>query len=74
MIHGIYLKNRPKSSWHLVSVVISPEAANHDLTEFLKQAKSEGNERAEVAVQLFDDTFYIPEFLNEIKEQKILYN
>ncbi len=74
MIHGIYLKSRPKASWHLVSVAISAEAASHDLTEFLKRAQTEGNERAEVAVRLFDSAFHIPEILREIKDQKILYN
>lgn len=74
MIHGIYLKSRPKAVWHLVSVAITPEAANHDLSEFLKQAKIEGNDRAEVAVQVFDSAFYIPEILHEIKDQKIMYN
>lgn len=74
MIHGIYLKSRPKGKWHLVSVAISPEAANHDITEVLKQAQLEGNEQAEVAAQLFDSAFWIPEFLSEVKQAKPLYN
>jgi hypothetical protein len=74
MIHGIYLKSRPKAAWHLVSLAISQEAANHDLTEFLKQAKKEGNDQAEVAVQVYDSPFFIPEILHDIKEQKVLYN
>lgn len=74
MIHGIYIKSRPKASWHLVSVAISSEAANYDLDKFLQQAKNEGNEQAEAAVQTFDSSFYIPEILHEIKSQKILYN
>ena len=74
MIHGIYLKSRPKAKWHLVSVTASPEAASVDLDQFLKQAKLEGNEKAEVASQVFDSGFWIPEFLDEIKRQKPLYN
>ena len=74
MVHGIYIKNRPKSKWQLFSVAASAEIANNDLSKALKQAISEGYENAEVAVQLFDSVFYIPESLPSIKEQKILYN
>jgi hypothetical protein len=74
MIHGIYVRNRPKSKWHLVSVAISAEAANYELDVSLKQAKLEGNEQAEVAVQLFDSMLWIPETLVEIKNQKPLWN
>jgi len=74
MIHGIYLKNRPKSKWQLVSVAISAEAANADIEDVVKQAKAEGNDEAQAAVQIFDSAFWIPHYLNEIKEQKPLYN
>jgi hypothetical protein len=74
MIHGIYLKSRPKSKWHLFSVAISVEAANYDVTEALKKAKLEGNDQAEAAIQVFDSAFYIPEFLSEVKTQKPMYN
>lgn len=74
MIHGIYLKNRPKSKWHLYSVAISAEAANYDLDLALKQAKSAGNENAQAAIRIFDSAFYIPELLTEIKEQKPMFN
>ncbi len=74
MIHGIYLRSKPKASWRLVSVAASAEAATYDLKTFLEQAQKEGNEQAEVAVQVYDTDFYIPEILREIKEQKILYN
>ena len=74
MIHGIYLKARPKAKWHLVSTTTSPEVATLDLEDFLKQAKLEGNDKAEVAAQLFESNFWIPEFLDEIKDHKIVYN
>lgn len=74
MIHGIYLKSRPKGKWHLVSLAISAEAANYDISEFLKKAQQEGNEQAEVAAQCFDTAFHIPELLNEIKLRKPMYN
>jgi hypothetical protein len=74
MIHGIYLKSRPKGKWHLVSTTSSPEAAIHDIDELLKQAKLEGNENAEAASRVFETAFHIPELLNEIKPQKSMFN
>ncbi len=74
MIHGVYVKTRPKGVWHLVSVAMSVEAANYEKTEVLNQAIKDGNEKAEAAVQLFESAFFIPEYLHEIKEQKLMYN
>jgi len=74
MIHGIYLKSRPKSKWQLVSIAVSIEAANQDINDVLKQAKEEGNEQAEAVAQVFESAFWIPHYLNEVKEQKPLYN
>jgi hypothetical protein len=74
MIHGIYLKSRPKSKWQLVSVAISAEAANADIEDAIKQAKAEGNDEAQAVAQVFESSFWIPHYLNEVKEQKPLYN
>lgn len=74
MIHGIYVRNRPKNKWHLVSVAISPEAVNQGLNELRKQAELTGDEGHEVAVQIFDSAFHIPEYLTEVKNRKPLYN
>ena len=74
MIHGIYLKTKPKNKWHLVSLAMSAEAANMELETFKNKAVEEGNERAEVAVQIFDSVFWIPEYVTEIKEQKPSFN
>ncbi len=74
MIHGIYLKSRPKNKWQLVTVAVSLEIVNQEIDEALKQAKAEGNDQAEVKVQTFDSAFFIPHYLNEIKETKPQYN
>jgi hypothetical protein len=74
MIHGVYLKTRPQGKWHLVSVAISPEVANLDSDEVLKNALSRGNDKAQVAIQSYDSTFHIPELLSNVKEQKLLFN
>ena len=74
MIHGIYTRSNPKAKWHLVSLAISAEAANFDVDQCRKQNELAGREGAEVAVKLFDSVFYIPEYLNEVNDTKILYN
>lgn len=74
MIHGIYLRSRPKNKWHLVSLAVSAEAANSELKTFKNQSIKDGNDEAEVAVQVFDSPFWIPEYMNEIKEQKPMFN
>lgn len=74
MIHGIYLRSTPKTKWLLVSQTISPEMANMEVEAFKKQAAEDGFDRAEVAIQTFDSSFYIPETLVELKERKILFN
>lgn len=75
MIHGIYLKSKPHRKWHLVSVATSAEVAHNDIIEFEKKIKKEGNTEAIVAIQSFESSFYIPEFLSEIKStEKIMYS
>lgn len=74
VIHGIYLKTRPKGKWHLVSVSVSPETANLESDEALKLARSQGNEQAQSAIQAYDSAFHIPQLLSDIKEQKLLFN
>jgi len=74
MIHGVYLKTRPQDKWHLVSIATSPEVANIDSDEVLKNALSVGNDKAQVAIQSYESTFHIPELLSKLKEQKLLFN
>lgn len=74
MIHGIYLRNKPKGKWHLKSISASQEVAKTDEVMVLKIALSQGNDKAEVAIQMFESVLWIPEILNEIKEQKLMYN
>jgi len=74
MIHGIYIKNRPKGSWQLVSIAISAEAVNQDIHKITKQAQKEGKTDIQVGFQIFESEYNIPEFLKELKEQKLIYN
>lgn len=74
MIHGIYMRSKPKNRWHLFSVAISSEAANNEVDVCKKQALANGHEEAQVAVQIFDSIFWIPEYVDNIKEHKPLYN
>jgi hypothetical protein len=74
MIHGIYVRNRPKKKWILYSVVQSGELALRDQEDALNKAKEEGNDDAEVAIQTFETSFFIPQYLLEIKKATVLYN
>lgn len=74
MIHGIYVKSKPKNKWQLFSVTISPEVAMQDAQEAEQKAKLEGNDDVKVAIQSFDSSFHIPEYLAEVKDQKPLFN
>lgn len=74
MIHGIYLRNRPKGVWHLVTTTASPESAEHDMNLALKQAKADGNETAEAVIQTFESVFWVPVYLYSVKESKPMFN
>ncbi|CAB4196959.1 hypothetical protein UFOVP1290_479 [uncultured Caudovirales phage] len=74
MIHGIYVKNRPKSKWKLFSITTSQECVVQELDAALKAAHLQGNENAEVATKIFESSFYIPEQLSTITDQKPLFN
>jgi hypothetical protein len=74
MIHGIYLRSKPSHKWHLVSVAASQEVANLELDDFRKQATLNGNDEAQVAIQIFDSIFWIPEYIAQIKEQAPQFN
>lgn len=74
MIHGVYVKSRPKGKWHLVSISLSPEMAAQDAHQIREQAEKEGNPQLQAAVQYFNSSFYIPEVLSEMKEQKSMLN
>ena len=74
MIHGIYVKSRPKNKWHLFSTAISPEAAIYEIDEAKRQSIIEGIENPQVAIKVFDTDFWIPEYIEDIKDQKPLFN
>jgi hypothetical protein len=74
MIHGLYVRSRPNSKWHLISTSVSVEIASKDKNHILSQAKLEGNDKVEVAIKTFNSAFYIPEFLANITEQKLMFN
>lgn len=75
MIHGVYLRNKPKALWHLISVSVSAEVATKDRDAALKAAIQGGNIGAQAAIQTFDSVWFLPESVKEIKESgKLLYN
>jgi hypothetical protein len=74
LIHGIYLKKNSKSYWMLFSTTPSAEGAADELKEAIKFATEEGNDDPKAAIKIFDTEFYIPEILEEMVEEKPLYN
>lgn len=73
-MYCIYVKNRSKGSWQLTGVTLSAEAAKQDISKITKEAQKEGKENFQIGFQIFDAEVHIPQFLNELKEQKMLYN
>lgn len=75
MIHGIYVRAKPKHRWRLIGVAASGESALRDKNQALAKAKSDGFLDAEAAIKTYESSFFIPENLPEIKtEDKILLN
>lgn len=75
MIHGIYMRTKPKFRWLLVSTTTSNEMAEKDLSDTLRIAKDKGYSEAEVCLQSYESSFFIPETLKDIKkESELLYN
>lgn len=72
MIHGIYLRTKPKNRWHLFSITLSAEAATKEVEVARQEAQKGGNELGEAAIQTFDSVIFVPELLSEIKERKAL--
>jgi hypothetical protein len=75
MIHGIYVRNKPKGRWQLFCLTSSPEIATNELVKAKELASLEGYDDAEVGVQNFETRNNIPDFLKELKiNQKLLFN
>ena len=74
MFHVVYMKTRPKGVWYFVSISLSQEKASDDMNAILDKAKTEEKADVKACIQSFETSFHIPEFLSDIKEQKLLYN
>ena len=74
MVHGIYIKTKPKGKWYLVSLADSAETAARDLENALKKAIKDGNENAEAGIQVFNSSFYIPQMLKQVAKDQPVYN
>lgn len=72
MIHGIYIRLKPKKKWFLFSTTKSAESASKELAVAIQVAQTGGNEQGEAAIQVYESELFIPELLTEIKDQKAL--
>lgn len=73
MIAAIYKRNKPKEKWVLQDADVELEKAKNKAKKMLEAAKKSQMDKAEVAVQVFYN-LYIPEFLTDIKPDKMNYN
>lgn len=75
MIHGIYVRTKPKHRWRLIGTVASAELAIRDKDLALAKAKNEGFLDAEAAIKIYESSFFVPENLPATQvEDKILLN
>ena len=74
MINVIYIKLTPKSKWKLFSQTVSAEAAISELAAAKQHATNQGYEEAETAIQVFDTSLWIPEYITKIDKSDPLYN
>ncbi len=76
MIIAVYKRNRPKDRWmlHSLDKDKSAEEAKNKCKILEESAKKGGLEKAEFAFQIFPNELHIPEFLKEIKPEKLIYN
>ena len=74
MLHGVYIKRRPKSTWYLMSLATNLEKALKEVDKLLEKAKQEGNDKALVGIEVFDNAFYVPEIIKELSSQSQIYN
>lgn len=72
MILAIYKRNRPKDKWQLYSFAESAESARLQAEALTELSKN--NDKAEIIIQSFDNALHIPEFLINVKPEKLIYN
>jgi len=74
MIYGIYVRTKPKNKWCLHSLKTSIDEANKDGIEAIEKAKEKGLDKAEFIVKQYFEMNHIPEFIDNLKNEKILIN
>jgi len=74
ILYAIYSKENDKK-WKLFSTTFSQEAASKELEEAIKISKNKGIENVKSALKTYDSfLFDVPYYLDDIKEEKILFN
>jgi hypothetical protein len=78
MVIALYKRTKPKDRWMLHCVESkssSIEDAKAKCKVLQDAAKKNGLDKAQYTFQVFDDNeLHIPEFLKEIKPEKLIYN
>lgn len=68
MIHGIYVRYSSKTKWKLFAVASTAEKILEEETAARQEAKKYGHDKIEIKIRSFGTSFYIPEYLKDIKE------
>ncbi len=74
MIFGIYIKSSPKKKWYLMSIATNAEEIAEEIEKLKEQALKEGNDQIQIGAHATESIFFIPEILEEIKDQKLIFN
>ena len=74
MIYCLYVRTRPKGNWYVLSSSTSLEMINQDRNKVIEQARKENNFDIETGLQQYETKMHIPDFIPELKEQKIVFN
>lgn len=74
MILGIYKRNSPKDKWSIQSVALSAEEAKKASRKIKRRAKKIGLSGVETAIQSFGSATDVKSMLDEVQEEKKIYN
>jgi hypothetical protein len=74
MILGIYKRNNPKDKWSIHSVALSAEEAKKASRKIKRRAKKIGQSGVETAIQAFGTATDVKSILEEVQDDRKIYN
>ena len=74
MIYCLYIKSYQKGFWHLFATSSSLEEITEGKEKVINQGKEEINFDIKVGIQQYENNSHIPEYIKELKDQKIAFD